>query len=205
MHITDVRTSIQICSMISQEIKAATKEAHQKLEKTVVLRLKDIRSQADYAEVLKCFYAYFNAIESAIAPYITTAVLPDYPKRRNSSYIKQDIIELGEDVSALLNPEVPNINHTVSALGALYVLEGSIMGGPYIVEMLRKYGMDKGFSFFSGYGEDTGRMWGSFTAVMNKAVKTPEEQTAIIATANETFSLFGNVFEQHFANLSSKN
>ncbi len=203
MHIAHIKFSIQLCDMISQEIKAATKEAHQKLEKTVVLRLKDIRNYTDYAEVLKCFYAYFNAIERAIAPYIITSLLPDYPQRRNSSYIKQDIIALGGSVEELPSPKVPHIHDEVTALGALYVLEGSIMGGPYIVEMLKKYGMDKGFSFFSGYGADTGRMWGSFTEVLNKTVQQPEEELSIISTANETFSLFGDVFQQHYAGLSN--
>ena len=41
------------------------------------------------------------------------------------------------------------------------------MGGPIIVQMLAKYGVDKGVSFFSGYGEATGQMWGKFVAVMN--------------------------------------
>lgn len=203
MHINDLKSSLELWHMISQEIKAATKEAHQKLEKTVVLRLKDIRSAADYAEVLKCFYVYFNAIELAIAPFITTSLLPDYPQRRNSSYIKHDIEELGESVNELPNPKVPSIYNEITALGALYVLEGSIMGGPYIVEMLKKYGMDKGFSFFSGYGEDTGRMWGNFTAVMNQTVKSSEDEAAMISTADETFSLFGDVFQHHYAKLSN--
>lgn len=203
MHIAVVKLSNDICSMISQEIKAATKEAHQKLEKTVVLRLKDIRSETDYAEVLKCFYTYFNAVERAIAPYITTSVLPDYAQRRNSSYIKKDIEDLGSSVADLLVPKVPHIKNTVTALGALYVLEGSIMGGPYIVEMLKKYGMDKGFGFFSGYGDDTGRMWGAFTGVINEAAVTEEEQADIIRTADETFSMFGEVFQQHYAKEST--
>lgn len=180
--------------MLSQEIKEATKVAHQQLEKTVVLRLKEIRSASDYADFLKHFYAYFYAVEQAITPFITPEVLADYPKRRNSSYLQQDIEDLGGDLTVLPPAKAPVIGNAAEAMGALYVLEGSIMGGPYIVQMLRKYGMETGFSFFSGYGEDTGRMWAAFTTALNAVATSPELEKAVMAKAEETFGRFGGCF-----------
>ncbi|GGH24045.1 biliverdin-producing heme oxygenase [Sphingobacterium alkalisoli] len=180
--------------MLSQNIKESTGAAHQKLEGTVVRQLKAIRSNADYAEVLKNFYAYFNAVEKSIAPYMTIEVLPDYADRRNSSHIKQDIEELGGSVDNLPKADVPVIKSTLEALSALYVLEGSIMGGPYIVQMLNKYGITEGTSFFSGYGTDTGKMWGAFTAVLNIYGEDTSSHARAIEVANETFSKFGDVF-----------
>lgn len=182
--------------MISTKIKEATQQAHQQLEKTVVLQLKGVRSNADYAQVLKNFYAYFQAVEQAIAPFVTTDTLPDLHERRNSSYIKRDIIELGSSVNELPQATAPQISNKLQAFGALYVLEGSIMGGPYIVQMLQKYGMDKGFHFFSGYGADSGKMWQAFTDVLNKLPVSTEEENTIIASADETFQRFGDVFAQ---------
>lgn len=181
--------------MVSIKIKEATKQAHQELEKTVVLQLKSVRSQADYAAVLKNFYAYFNAVEEAIAPYINSSNLPDIAERRNSSYVKQDIEELGSDITALPVAHAPQINNALQAFGALYVLEGSIMGGPYIVQMLQKYGMDKGFNFFSGYGANSGTMWQSFTTILNSLAQTEAEEQLILDAADETFTRFGQVFE----------
>lgn len=180
--------------MLNNEIKAATKAAHQQLEKAVVLRLKNIRSDVDYAEFLKHFYAYFYVVEQAIAPFITAEVLPDYAERRNSAYLRRDIEALGSNLSELPAAVAPTVNTTVEALGAMYVLEGSIMGGPYIVQLLQKQGIAKGFSFFSGYGETMGRMWGGFTAVLNTAAVSPEQREAAISKASETFSKFGDVF-----------
>ncbi|MFD2896709.1 biliverdin-producing heme oxygenase [Sphingobacterium arenae] len=181
--------------MLNQNIKENTKEAHQTLEGVVVRQLKAVRSEADYADVLKNFYVYFQAVEKAIAPYITREVLPDYTERRNSSYIKSDIEELGGNVNNLPAATAPTVSNALEALSALYVLEGSIMGGPYIVQMLHKYGVTKGTSFFSGYGEDTGKMWGAFVAVLNKYGENPEQQKRAIAVANETFARFGDVFQ----------
>jgi heme oxygenase len=180
--------------MLSINIKEATKEAHQQLEKKVVMKLKSIRSNADYADLLKHFYAYFNAVEQAIKPYITEAVLPDYAERRNSGYLKADIEELGASINELPAVSVPQIDSAAEALGALYVMEGSIMGGSIIVQMLAKYGVTRGVSFFSGYGEVTGQMWGKFIAVLNAQTQNEMQEILAIKTANETFSNFGKVF-----------
>jgi heme oxygenase len=181
---------------VSTEIKDATKDAHLALEKQVVQRLKNIRTQADYAEFLKYFYAYFNHVEIAIAPYITELLLPDYKDRRNSSYIKNDIIALGSTINDLPKTTIPAIENHVQALGALYVMEGSIMGGSVIVKMLEKGGITEGVSFFSGYGEATYPMWQKFTAVLNREATTEAQKAAMIQTANDTFTHFGQVFEQ---------
>lgn len=180
--------------MLSTKIKEATKVGHQETEKKVVLRIKRIANEADYVELLKCFYAYFYAVEKTIAPYIE-AVPPDYRERRNSSYIKADIEALGGSIDDLPTAIAPEIGDAVQAMGALYVLEGSIMGGPYIVQMLQKRGIEKGFSFFSGYGSGSSRMWASFTDALNALPKSELDKVKAIATADETFRKFGDVFD----------
>jgi Heme oxygenase len=180
--------------MLSQHIKEHTHAAHQNVEGTIVRQLKNIRSEADYAEVLKGFYAYFRAVEDNIAPFVTAEVLPDLAKRRNSSYIKNDIETLGGNVDRLPEATAPAVNNVLEALASLYVLEGSIMGGPYIVQMLNKYGVNKGTSFFEGYGENSREMWAGFTAVLNKYAEDPTTYDHAVGIANQTFYNFGDVF-----------
>ncbi|PWG81281.1 biliverdin-producing heme oxygenase [Pararcticibacter amylolyticus] len=181
--------------MLSTSIKEATRTAHQDLEKRVVTRLKTINSNEDYADLLKYFYAYFSGVENAIRPFITEELLPDYKERRNSSFIKADIEALGADVNDLPPAIIPQIGNTLQALGALYVMEGSIMGGSIIVKMLEKMGITQGVSFFSGYGEATGEKWALFTEVMNKTAQTPEDEEVSIKAANDTFSCFADTFD----------
>lgn len=182
--------------MLSTEIKEGTKEAHLHLEKKVIQKLKAIRSNADYADFLKHFYAYFSHLEKAIAPYITDELLPDYKQRRNSAYLKKDIEELGFDITNLPLTTVPKINSALQAMAALYVMEGSIMGGSIIVKMLEKGGITQGVSFFSGYGEATGRMWGTFIEVLNGQSNNENDEAQAIFTANETFTHFSEVFSE---------
>jgi len=181
--------------MLSTNIKEATKAAHLDLEKKVIQKMKAIRSNADYADFLKYFYTYFSQVEKAIAPFITAELLPDYKERRNSSYIKSDIEALGGNVNDIPSVTLPSITNELEALGALYVMEGSIMGGPIIVKMLEKGGITEGVSFFSGYGEATGQKWGIFVGVMNQQATTEEEENTAIVAANQTFLRFGDVFE----------
>lgn len=179
--------------MLSTNIKNATKAAHQELEGKVVRKLKAIRNNDDYADLLKYFYAYFSELEKVIVPYIKK-VLPDYAARRDSTYLRSDIEELQSTIADLPAVTIPVINSTAEALGALYVMEGSIMGGPYIVQMLQKGGISEGFSFFSGYGEATGKMWKIFTDILNQSVQNERHEVLAIMAANATFAHFSDVF-----------
>lgn len=181
--------------LLSARIKEETKKPHQELEKIVVLKLKGIRSEADYADFLNSFYSYFKIVEQATAQFITNEVLSDYTERRNSDYLKSDIEELGFQIKPLIGDlPKPEINSLPAALGAMYVMEGSIMGGPIIVEMLKKYGVTKGFSFFSGYGSETGKMWSAFVAVLNANAAAEDAQQSAINAANDTFAKFQAYF-----------
>ncbi len=188
--------------MLTETIKEATKADHLALEKQVVKRLKAIESGKDYAELLKYFYAYFSKVEAAVAPFITSELLPDYSERRNASYIKADIEALGETLEGLPQAQAPEVSNLQQALGALYVLEGSIMGGRIIVEMLAKAGITQGVSFFSGYGPETGVKWQRFTSVLNAQAQTDQEQQQAIDSAQQTFARFGEVFQRNYEVIS---
>ena len=180
--------------MLREVIKDKTHEAHQKTEGKVVRKVKSIKSEQDYIELLKCFYAYFSAVEKEISRFVTVDVLSDLKERRNAEYIKRDIEELGGSVADLPEVTLPSITHTLDALSAMYVLEGSIMGGPYIVKMLQKQGINRAFSFFSGYGENSGKMFSAFVEVLNKYGENPDTHERAVEVANETFTNFGEVF-----------
>ncbi|SEL72732.1 heme oxygenase [Parapedobacter koreensis] len=180
--------------MISLHIKATTMAAHLELEKIVVLKLEAIRSEVNYAGLLGYFYSYFSALEKAIAPFINETVLPDFAQRRKSERLKTDLVELGGSSESLPQPKLPEISSTAQALGALYVMEGSIMGGSVIVQMLAKHGICKGVSFFSGYGPETGKMWKAFQDALEAYSDDPEAASALTASALATFSRFSEFF-----------
>lgn len=186
--------------MFNEQLKSITKEAHQELEKLVILQIKEIRSDAGYAVLLRNFYTYFGALEASITPFITNDVLPDFTERRKSANLKQDLADLGAGVSDIDTGTValPHIGNALEAMGALYVMEGSTMGGGIIVKMLReKCNINRGLSFFSGYGDNTQAMWQKFTTALNSHISAPGDDMTVINAANETFKKFSILFKQH--------
>lgn len=179
--------------MLNLKIKEATKNGHQELEKNVIFKLKAIENNLDYADVLKYFYAYFKAAEVQIQQALPASLNAYYATRRNASDVEKDIIALGGDLENLPEVVLPNIATKNEAIGALYVLEGSIMGGPHIVKMLQHRGIATGFNFFNGYGDKSQEKWAEFTAIINQEVAEEDHQEAINA-ALETFSAFTNTF-----------
>lgn len=75
------------------------------------------------------------------------------------------------------------------ALGALYVVEGSTLGGRVIQRTLTSRGIsDIRLNFLDPYGEDTGQMWRGLVQVIEKTgAKGPAERQAICRGAVRGF------------------
>ncbi|MFD2785278.1 biliverdin-producing heme oxygenase [Hymenobacter rubripertinctus] len=96
---------------------------------------------------------------------------------------------LGQDLSQAehlpLAPQMPPLHTRVQLLGALYVLEGSTLGGQVIARQLAQAGIPAR-AYFSGHAGHTGSLWKSFTALLTEAA-TPELADDIVASALLTF------------------
>jgi heme oxygenase len=184
--------------MLTEKIKACTLSTHQALEKQLVQKIRVLKDMDDYRALLQVFYRYFGGLEALIAPFITTAELPDYQQRRKAEHIAADLRQLGATLPAIAGAaELPLINTTAGALGALYVMEGSTLGGQIIVKMLRKQlGAEMFFpaSFFNGYGPQTAQRWAGFQTALND-YSSAERDELLIAAANQTFQKFSEQFQ----------
>ncbi|MFD1256781.1 biliverdin-producing heme oxygenase [Mucilaginibacter terrae] len=182
--------------MLADQLKTETLTNHQQLEKLLVDRMRAIRSLQDYIGLLQIFYSYFGGLEEQIDQYITAAELPDYQQRRKSAALVKDIEDLGgTPVKKASGGSLPTIKNTLQAYAAMYVIEGSTLGGKIISKMMAqqlRITDDKGLSFFSGYGDNTGTMWEKFKQVLNLQSKSAYEESEIINTANQTFIKFKN-------------
>ncbi|MBS7565454.1 biliverdin-producing heme oxygenase [Mucilaginibacter sp. Bleaf8] len=187
--------------MLAEKLKTDTLVNHQQLEKMLVSRMKGIRSKLEYVELLQLFYGYFGGLEEKINPYIGINELPDYAQRRKSAALAADISALGGTPAAkATGTDLPEITNAAQAFAALYVIEGSTLGGKIISQMMARQ-LDisdgLGLSFFNGYGEDTDRMWTTFKQALNNQAGTKTVQDDVINTANQTFTKFKNWAEQH--------
>lgn len=183
--------------MLAENLKEQTLRYHQQLEKKLVSQIKGLTTKEDYLQLLQLFYGYFGGLEDRINLFIDQNILPDHAQRRKTGAIADDIMALdGQPVNKATGDALPEINNAYQALGALYVIEGSTLGGSIISKMVSgKLGLASGFSFFNSYGESTHQMWEAFKAILDK--QPLETQPAIIEAANSTFFKFKTWIEQH--------
>jgi heme oxygenase len=186
--------------MFTDIIKEATLTNHQQVEKVLVSQMKSMRSKQDYVDLLHLFYGYFGGLEQQINAYINQSDMPDYAQRRKTEAIANDLKALGSQVPAVAGHNyLPQINNDLQAFGALYVIEGSTLGGKIISKMIQQHlnlANAAGLSFFNGYGDDTQQMWDTFKQQLNAVVKSPADEETVLAAANETFGKFKQWLEK---------
>jgi len=179
---------------LSELLKQNTKSNHQQLEKLLVTKLRLISTTEDYIKLLQLFYGYFGGLEDKIIGNLSEVHMDDHLERRKTLSIANDIKILGGTLNEKAKEgDLPQIENFLQALGALYVIEGSTLGGRVIVKMLQRQldiEHNKGLSFFSGYGEETESMWTSFKELLNNQTLTLGETELIIAAADSTFEKF---------------
>ncbi len=176
-------------------LKQETKPAHIETEKVLVKRLKEMRTKEAYAGVLKMFYGFVRPLEQQINSYISELELADINERRKATRLQDDLIALGIDEKPDICKDLPTIHNTSHAFGALYVIEGSTLGGEIIVKMLKANSAlevpDAALSFFYGYKENNLQMWQKFQRSMEQHMK-PANVQQVIKAANETFRFLKN-------------
>lgn len=180
----------QVPDSVASALKKETYVNHRLAEALLGPKLEDIQSLKDYEALLRMYYGFYAPLEEKLISFIPFSVLPDIGGRKKAAWLERDLQALGLNPHQVdLCQDLPEITSIPAALGALYVLEGSTLGGRMIRKMLlRKYGNllpEDGLHFFTGYDEETGPQWTRFLEVLNRyGAETP----AIIASADASFS-----------------
>ncbi|MDJ0364067.1 biliverdin-producing heme oxygenase [Hymenobacter sp. H14-R3] len=85
-----------------------------------------------------------------------------------------------------LCPALPPLATRPQLLGAMYVLEGSTLGGQVLARQLAKAGLDLG-RFFTGAGPLTGPRWKSFCHLLAATATPGQEEAEVVQSAIVTF------------------
>lgn len=116
--------------------------------------------------------------------------LPDAAARPRAPLLRADLVALGIDAAALPQAtELPDVRELPRALGVLYVLEGSTLGGQVLAREVSRGAAGVPTSFLSGAGEATGARWISFGQFAEAlAARDPRVTGPAVAAAGETFA-----------------
>ncbi|MXV51103.1 hypothetical protein GS399_08985 [Pedobacter sp. HMF7647] len=178
--------------MLSAQLKEFTETEHQSLEKALVRRIKAIEEEEDYLLIIKNFLGYLKPIELLTDKSVDLHRMPDYPHRRKTALLEDDLAKLSRGAFTELTvcTKLPEISTHEQCLGALYVLEGSTLGGKVISKMIvDKLGSNRGTAFFNSYGENTFHMWNSFKLLLDQDL-TDSQQGEVLHAAKDTFACF---------------
>ncbi|HEY0125887.1 MAG TPA: biliverdin-producing heme oxygenase [Blastococcus sp.] len=176
-------------------LRTGTAGEHEELEGTLDL-LDPALGRDRLAEVLGRLHGFWVAAEAgldrwaAASPADAGAV--DWPRRRRAALFAADVRTLGATPPSE-GPALPAVPDTDSALGRLYVLEGSTLGGTLIERHLASLPSlaDVRIRAFSPYGERTGAMWAAFRRVTRERVAGGGDAGAMVDSARGTFRALG--------------
>lgn len=181
---------------VMARLKAHTHTAHMRLEKNryAVALAQHTLSREAYAAFLLKFHSFYTPLEPrllACGDLLTLGL--DYAERQKLPALTRDLLTLGVNPADYpVCPTVPEVTDLATALGVLYVVEGSTLGGQIIHRQLRALFGDEAESvmhFFGGYGPLTGPRWKAFGVLVNTHV-TPAMKPATLRAAEATFSMF---------------
>ncbi|KAA6456014.1 biliverdin-producing heme oxygenase [Acidobacteria bacterium AB60] len=114
-------------------------------------------------------------------------------ERSRMGLLRRDLEDLGVVGKDVPQPRLPAFENLAEMLGAMYVMEGSRLGGQLIarhVEAVLGLHEGAGSRFFRGFGEETGARWKEFLGVL--ATEVAEEETlSAIRGAKKMFGAFG--------------
>lgn len=174
-------------------LKRATATSHARAELAFPSPT-EFADPAVYRDVLTRLHRFYLAWEPAVWASVEVRALlhGESATRRKLSLLEADLACAGplaqwaDPIAAVgaqrLSP--------LAALGALYVMEGSTLGGRVILTWLptdMESGSGLGTSFFRGYGARTGEMWREFSRRMEAHVAIGGGTDEILAGAIECF------------------
>jgi heme oxygenase len=172
---------------LREALRSATRDVHERLHGHPGLAAvqDETITREHYVQLLGRLYGFYTAFETAagLSPI-------------RSQWLEVDLTAFG--VSPSRRAELPrcrglpNLATPEAVLGALYVVEGSALGGVALARRLDglvgEGGLD-GRRFFSGRQAETGAAWRDYLHRLSASRGRTNRET-IISTANATFAVF---------------
>jgi heme oxygenase len=177
-------------------LRSATRAAHERMEAGLQLISPDL-TRGEYIATLRRFLAVHTVLDRELEVHVAELrrLGFEWELRGKVSLLRRDLDVLGSspcslDQAARLPSLLPTAFH---ALGALYVIEGSTLGGMVIsrhLERALRIGPADGASFFYGQGAATGARWKQLCGLLERRLADPRSLEQAVSGANTTFSLF---------------
>jgi len=149
----------------------------------------------DYQRLLSRLWGFHYPFETALGQVDREQDIGvEFEARGRSRMLESDLVALGWDRASVVRlPQCESLRAPANAaefMGALYVVEGSTLGGLQLARALEAVvasDSGEGRSFFLGYGDRHGAMWRSFLTRLADCASREADDDAVIEGAIRTF------------------
>jgi len=184
-----MNTSVDMAGR-AKTLKAATAAAHERLDGRIMAAA-PFADRERYGRFLQVQHGFHRDIDALYDEPALAALLPDIATRRRLPQIEADLADLGVAVPAAeAAPRFAADADLPTALGWLYVAEGSNLGAAFLIKDAAKIGLSEGFGarHLAGAPEGRGLHWRTFTAALDAAPLSPDEEARVVAGARAAFA-----------------
>ncbi len=173
----------------SKRLKSATNANHERLD-TRIMAAKPFASSDRYGLFVQVQHQFHRDIDALYDNAVLDRLLPDLGGRRRLPQITQDLADLGLDVpTADVPPAFASDIDIPTALGWLYVAEGSNLGAAFLLKEAAKLNLSETFGarHLAAAPEGRGLHWRTFTAALDSQELSDDEEKRVIAGAVAAF------------------
>ncbi len=176
-------------SLLLERLREETRPHHEALEKTLNL-LSPTLEIARYQSILQRFHAFWSGWKPLVHGLL--AGEPDLLTGRDrTGLLANDLAHFRLTPLPAEGP-FPPLVEADAALGSLYVLEGSTLGGQVISRHLEtRLGLrdGAGYAYFQGYGRRNGPMWVAMRERLSRHPAEGAPADRLVTGAKQTFSV----------------
>jgi len=186
-------TTVQDAGIL-RRLRNETADVHGRLEQKIDV-LSPRFSFQNYVQLLQGFYAVHAGWNDCAHGLLSSAVSDLAERLQHLERIESDLERLGHK-PALVALDFSRVRTTAAALGCMYVLEGSTLGGQILSRTFAaRFDIEAlcGGAYFHGYGPRTGLMWRRFGEQLESwSAARPDTADEIVRGAEWMFAATGS-------------
>lgn len=190
-----------LAAPLSKRLKAATGDTHERLDSRIMAAA-PFASRTNYGRFLAVQYAFHRELTPLYQDPALAALLPDLSDRDRIGKIGGDLSDLDLAPPAADAPPrfVPGSIDRSTALGWLYVAEGSNLGAAFLYKAAAALGLDGDFGarHLAGHPDGRAQHWRDFTGALDGLDLGSEEERRVIEGGRSAFIRVHELVDRHF-------
>jgi heme oxygenase len=151
---------------VLNRLRKATRTIHHRID-AGLNAVEEFASPSGRTRLTRRYYLLHAPAEAALSPWLEGLREVQFNRRRKTQLLESALSRLGSEQPLIKESDRPRLSSQAEALGWLYVLEGSALGGRVIQRALIARGVDlTGLEFLNPYGRATAWQWKAFLSIL---------------------------------------